>query len=184
VATQVILHNPLGANARSKLWSQWSHDLHHFIDMAQHVMTVSGQATVMPSTRTIIANDRGIGLYVMSYLVCLVVILHVGSTYCMVINHCTMLSITSLHVLCTFFIPIMGTTSLPPFSTSLPPEVLTRLGRLDQSPETSGTMWALLLRVTSWGFDSSSLGRTGPHPTRGTTTNLQIHDVHILLYIG
>jgi hypothetical protein len=166
VATQVVLHNPLGANARSKLWSQWSHDLHHFVDMAQHVMTVSGQATVMPSTSTIIADDSRIALYITSYPVRLVVILHVVSTYHVVINHCTMLSITSLQVLCTFFIPITGTTSLRPFSTGLPPEVLTWLGRPGRSPETSGTMQALLLGVVSWGFDGSS-----PQPN-GATPNL------------
>jgi hypothetical protein len=58
----------------------------------------------------------------------LVAIIHIATMYRMVVNHGTTLSITSLQVLHTLFIPIMGMTSPPPFNTSLPLEAHTRSG--------------------------------------------------------
>jgi hypothetical protein len=107
-AAQVVLHNPSGMNTRLELWSQWSHDLHHLIDMAQRRTDVLGQAMETPSTTHLAAADHGTGPYLTGHLVHLVALVHVTSTYCMMVNDDTTISITNMHVLRTFFLPITG----------------------------------------------------------------------------
>jgi hypothetical protein len=95
--------------------------------MAQNGTTVLGQVTSVPSRRPLDANDHGIGPYTTCHLVHLVAIVHVAMTYYMVVNHGTTLSITSLQVLHSLFIPITRMASPSAFNTSLPLEAHTSL---------------------------------------------------------
>jgi hypothetical protein len=85
-------------------------------------------AIVMASTTPLTNGGCGIGLYTTGHPVRLVAIICVAMTYHMVVNHSTMLNITSLKVLHTLLIPITGTTSPPTLNTSLPPKVHTNPG--------------------------------------------------------
>jgi hypothetical protein len=82
----------------------------------------------MPSTTPLTVGNHGAGSYTSGHPVRLVLIIRVTMMYRMVVNHNTTLNITSLHILCTLFIPITGMTSSTPFNTILPPEAHTSSG--------------------------------------------------------
>jgi hypothetical protein len=108
-------------NVRHDLWSQWSHDHHCLVKMAQRETTMPGLATIMAFMMPLTAGDRGTGSYTTGHPACLVVIVRFTTTYRLVVNHITTLSIIGLQVHRTVLIPITGMTLLPLLNVSLPP---------------------------------------------------------------
>jgi hypothetical protein len=106
---QVVLCNPPSPNAEPGLWSQWCHDLHRLIGMAQARMTTLGHLGVISRTTPSDIIDRVRGLtYLMAHPMRLVAVVSIITTYHVVVDHTTTLDIMTLQISHTLLIHVSG----------------------------------------------------------------------------
>jgi hypothetical protein len=90
--------------------------------MAQAEMTTPGQLKAMSLAMPSDVNDWGIGpTYITGHPVRLMAVVCIVTTYLVVVNHGSMLSITSLHISHTLLILVSWMLLLPSLHADTPP---------------------------------------------------------------
>jgi hypothetical protein len=90
--------------------------------MAQAKMTMPGQLKTMSLATPSDVNDWGIGpTYITGHPVRLMAVIRIVTTYLVVVNHSSMLSITRLHISHTLLILVSWMLPLPSLHADTPP---------------------------------------------------------------